>query len=260
MKKLFINIIIVVAYLPFISIAQTIKIAKDGLVNVDGQDKFYLIKENAVLGVGDFKWQNLNHQDIGFIKFMPDNFNPYTNRSGSAYQLVMTQSGNSCLIDQFNSFSFHKSLARELCNAGILNNGQVIADKERTFIIAHFGQYQPKVVYTNNNNSYNSQIETNNNTINPTESFNDDALVIKNNKIFYQQKKRVDYTSVVSEKSTIITFLNSNNIAINIATYIKGSDEWEIINVESNRTEKILYNELEPLHYLVKFCIMHHYF
>jgi hypothetical protein len=262
MKKKIYTIIIICLLLQIAAIAQTIKIAKDGLVNVNGEDKFYLIKENAILGVGDFRWQNLNHQDLAFLKYTPNYYNTYNNRSSAAYTMVMTQSGNSCIIDQFNSLSMHKSIAKELYNSGMYSNGQIVDNMERTFIIAHYGLYisrpnnatiaEPVISY---NDEPKKMLE-----VADAKSFDITALIIKNSKIFYQQKKKAEYVSTTVDNTTTLTFTNTDGKQSCIATYIKGSDEWSIKNLLTGQTEKILYNEAEPLQDLAQYCILHHYF
>jgi hypothetical protein len=252
MKKIGLISIVFLCVVQFCAIAQKINIDKDGLVEVDGKNQFYLVKKNAVFGIGDFSWQNLNHEEIGFLKFGNSNS---PNGSASNYLLVMTASASSAIISNFSSLSYHKSLARTLFNSEMLRaDGTVDHLKERTFVISYFGRFyeMPNAVnnHTDNTNSNSTLDPANHQPSNAAPS-----LILKNNKIFFNKKLLGTYALKVVDKNTLVTISNTETKEMIIANYTQGNDEWELQNKINNTNIKVFYNELEPLQDLIQYCI-----
>jgi hypothetical protein len=179
MKKIF---LILTAFLFIVNAnAQKIKVGSGDLISVDGVPSFYLVKKGVVLGYGNFVLLDLNKNEIAFCKpeqVLPRYINPYYNNNPATtnavkyiFKVTFIESGNQAIIDNFTSMSYQKSLARELANASLFEDGKLSAKKERTFILSHNGIFNSApIANTQTQTTTNGGQNYNNNNANNTQN------------------------------------------------------------------------------------------
>jgi len=124
--------------------AQKIDVEKKtGLISVDGRPSFYLVPINRVLFTADYALQNLQHEELAYLKAeqLPTYSPALGNSTELYYSFTFSRSGNYCELHGFNSFSVTKSLARNIAAANLIQGNQITEAAERKFIVIHNGVF-----------------------------------------------------------------------------------------------------------------------
>lgn len=142
MKKLLLAIALLLQLTP--AIAQKIEVEKKtGLIIVDGTPSFYLTSRNRVLFSSDYALENLQHQELAYLKALQQpTYSPASgNSTETYYNMTFSQSGNSCELHGFTSFSVIKSLGRSIAAARLIQNNQISREAERKFVMMYNGVF-----------------------------------------------------------------------------------------------------------------------
>ncbi len=261
MKKIF--SILVFLFSVTIAFADGLKIDKEGLVTNDGVSLFYLVKKNSTFLSSDFSWQNLQHQEVAYLRLGKGEYNYNTNSNQMVYNATFAKTGSTCTINNFTSLSVQKSLARTLSQTEIINaDGSVNFEKERTFVLSYNGRYfAPKDATMDNRNDNVIVVEnrTNNAVIasNTSNSSNAPAsnLLLKNNKIYLNKELFGNYEMQTADGHTMVTIVSTEGVKTVEAKHEKNAEEWQLTNLLTNKKTSIIYTEAEPLQDLIMYCI-----
>ena len=117
---------------------------KSGLITVDGKPSFYLMGKNRSLLSADYALENLQHQELAYLKVQQQQvYSPATNTTSteSYYTMTFTKTGNSCELHGYTSFSVFKSLAKTIAAARLVQNDDISVQEERKFIVINNGMF-----------------------------------------------------------------------------------------------------------------------
>ncbi len=142
MKKAILALALLLQILP--AIAQKIEVEKKtGLITVDGTPSFYLTSRNRILFNADYALENLQHQELAYLKYLQQpTYSPASgNSTETYYAMTFSQSGNSCELHGFTSFSVIKSLGRSIAAARLIQNNVISREAERKFVMMYNGVF-----------------------------------------------------------------------------------------------------------------------
>ncbi len=142
MKKVLLALVLLLQLTP--AIAQKIEVEKKtNLISVDGTPSFFLMPRNRILFTADYTLENMQHRELAYLKAVQQP--TYSPAAGSStetfYVMTFSQSGNSCELHGFTSFSVIKSLARSIAAARLVQNNQVSREAERKFVVMYNGSF-----------------------------------------------------------------------------------------------------------------------
>jgi len=142
MKRILLALALLLQLAP--AIAQRIDVEKKtGLISVDGTPSFYLTARNRILFTADYALENLQHQELAYLKAVQQPvYSPASgNTTETFYTMTFSQSGNSCELHGFTSFSVIKSLGRSIAAARLIQNNQISKEAERKFVMMYNGVF-----------------------------------------------------------------------------------------------------------------------
>ncbi|HTN44937.1 MAG TPA: hypothetical protein VL098_01230 [Flavipsychrobacter sp.] len=250
MKKI---ILIVVAFLAINSSlrAQDVEVdKKTGLVKVEGQDAFYLTPKNKSMMQNDFALENLNHEELAYLKYEEGvRYTSSGEHSTTNFLMVFTKSGNQCYLTGFSLISgYMKPIAKKIAGANLVQNGVISLTEERKFIVLNNGTFvkeSPTPVPTERVIVTSEQPRTH--------IIADIAL--KENKIYNNSELVGIFKRSMEGNINIISVYNNNDVLVCKATHEDGNDnaDWNIQTEGKNTT--LLYNNATPLEKLFKYLV-----
>ncbi len=252
MKKL-ITLLLALCFINIVN-SQNVDIDKStGLVKVDDKECFYLIKTNKTFLTTDFSLQNLNKEELAYLKSTDVNTLPWDERGN--YQgmfLKMTFIATTNTVNIFpDAFDGIKQLAKRLAKAKLVIDNQIDPKAERLFVISNNGKIYKEpapmqVIINNTNPNSNSAAISSNISIKANNIYNNDEFV-------GSFKKSVDSVT----NNTTVNIYNKDGAKVVVAKRqgnIADSD-WDVIIVATNKTNQVLYNSSNPLEKLFKYLV-----
>jgi hypothetical protein len=224
---------------------------KTGLVSSDGVSLFYLVAKNTQLFTSDYSLENLDHQELAYLKRIETPVYRNGSRANDvSYQMVFGKTGNSCYInDGFGTFvSASKNLARVIHGAGLVHDNAISFESERKFVLLHNGLFMndPR------NNGDQAPIKVT--------SIEAPKIPIKTADIFIKESKIYNHSELVglykmnSENGLdVVKVYNSMDVMVCTATHATGNnnDDWHLKMEDKQST--ILYSPNDALEKLFKY-------
>lgn len=127
-------------------LAQDVQVdRKTGLVQVDGQDAFYLVaketgKKYSRFFEKDYSLQNLDHQELAYLTLVKTESNGGNGSVHSVpnFDIAFTKSGNRCMLNRLG-MSIVRQLAMIIAAANLVQNGQISDEAEQQFLAKYKG-------------------------------------------------------------------------------------------------------------------------
>jgi hypothetical protein len=234
-------------------IAQSVDIDKStGLVKVDDKDCFYLIKTNKTFLTTDFSLQNLNKEELAYLKSVDVNTLPWDERGNHQGQFLrMTFISTTNTLNIFpDAFDGIKQLAKRIAKAKLIVDNQIDPKAERIYVVSNNGKIFKEPTSP-------VQVVINNTT--PNAGTIAAKISIKANNI-YNNDELVGTFKKTTDSATNVLYLsvyNKDGVKAIIAkrqNNVKDAD-WEITVAATNKTNQVLYSEENPLEKLFKYLI-----
>jgi len=232
--------------------SQNVDIDKStGLVKIDNKECFYLIKTNKTFLTTDYSLQNLNKEELAYLKSTDVNTLPWNERGN--YQgmfLKMTFIATTNTVNVFpDAFDGIKQLAKRLAKAKLVVDNQIDPKAERLFVVSNNGKIfkepAPMQVIINNTSPSSAAVSANI-SIKANNIYNNDEFV-------GSFKKSVDS---LTNKITINIYNKDGARAIVAKRQGSIADaDWDVVVVATNKTNQVLYNENNPLEKLFKYLV-----
>jgi hypothetical protein len=276
MKRILLALALLLQLAP--AIAQRIDVEKKtGLISVDGTPSFYLTARNRILFTADYALENLQHQELAYLKAVQQPvYSPASgNTTETFYAMTFSQSGNSCELHGFTSFSVIKSLGRSIASARLIQNNQISREAERKFVMMYNGVFlqdpsdDPRGSrrgndrYSGNQNDRNDrqyEDRRNGNDRRDDDRNNDDQATtatvpplninIVNGKIYDGDELIGTYKLLVSAPKGIAayTIYDAQSKKVGVARHTnKTTDDWQITMAADSKKIMIRYREDSPL-------------
>ena len=231
--------------------AQSIDVdKKSGLVTVDGKEAFYLKAKNKVLWQADYSLENLNNEELAYLKAATEEvYNTMTRKYDDkmTYEVTFTQTGNFCTIRDFTSLSVMKSLAKIIAAARLVENDRVSAEAERKFVVMHNGvlQKDPTIVLNVVNNDRTSK------------SSGPADISLKENKVYNNGELVAFFKRSTDNEQTLIKIYNADENMIAEARHQDGNEDadWDVWLVNDKKKLTLLYSPSNPLEKLFKYLV-----
>ncbi|MEO6833138.1 MAG: hypothetical protein ABI378_11500 [Chitinophagaceae bacterium] len=225
----FTKLLILIIFIPINQVfAQDIKVDKSsGLVQVDGQDVFYLKAANKVLWQKDYSLTNIDGEELAYLKAEQGrewNSASRQYQDATYFGVTFSKSGNYCELHGFTSLSIIKSLSKTIVSAHLVQNGQISTEAEQKFIVMHNGTFlhNPNVVPQVVINVPVSPItqQTSTTSIPPEISLSKEKI--------YNHDQLIGTFRQTEKNSTItITVYNTGDAEVTRASH-SGEDDWRI--------------------------------
>lgn len=223
---------------------------KTGLVTVEDLQSFYLVAKNATLMECDYSLQNLDHQELAYLKHQTGtryNNNNGTTSNVTEFLMVFTKTGNQCVLSGFNLIGGTiKPLAKMIAGANLVQNGEVSETEERKFITLHYGSFvkstpeKPIIINTSDNTPKN---------IPPADISLKESNIYNNSEMVGVFKRSVD------GPVTTIAVYNTTDALVCKASHETDNPNADWTIVSDGRTATILYNPAAPLEKLFKYLV-----
>lgn len=235
--------------------AQDVDIDKStGLVKVDNKDCFYLIKTNKTFLSTDYSLQNLNKEELAYLKSVDVNTLPWDERGNHQGLFIrMTFSETTNTVNIFpDAFDGIKQLAKRIAKAKLVVDNKIDPKAERMFVVSNNGKIFREPVA-------NTPVQVVINNATPAATATSAKISIKSSNIYNNDelvgtfKKNTDSTT----KILTISVYNKDGVKTVIAkrqSNITDAD-WEITNAATNKTNQVLYSEESSLEKLFKYLI-----
>lgn len=233
--------------------AQDVDIDKStGLVKVDGKESFYLLKTNKTFLTTDFSLQNLNKEELAYLKSVEVNTLPWDERGNhQGLFLRMTFVATTNTVNIFpDAFDGIKQLAKRIAKAKLVVDNQIDPKAERLFVVSNNGKIfkEPVTapVQVVINNSAPAATVAAKVSIKGSNIYNNDELV-------GTFKKSTDSVT----NNLTLSVYNKDGVKTVIAKRqgnVKDAD-WEIVVVATNKTNQVLYSDENPFEKLFKYLI-----
>lgn len=141
MKKLLLPLLLLLSGITPLFAQQVDFDKKSGLITVDGKPLFYLMGKNRVLFQSDYSLENLQHQELAYLKAEQQRiYSPgYGYTTETFYSMTFSNSGNYCEIHGLTGFSMFKALAKNIAAARIVQNDAISVQAENKFIVMNNG-------------------------------------------------------------------------------------------------------------------------
>ncbi|MES2702007.1 MAG: hypothetical protein V4649_05180 [Bacteroidota bacterium] len=224
--------------------AQNVDIdKKTNMVQVEGKDAFYLTPKNKQLMESDYSLENLQHQELAYLKM---------NKYGSniTYLMVFTKSGNQCTLTGFGTFGTLKHIAKTIAGANLVQDNVVSEEEERKFIILHNGTFlkDPSVVHAPQNEKV---IVVNNGDSKAARGPVDISL--KENKIYNNSELVGIFKRIQENGATTIMVYNANDVKVCTAVHPDNNDNADWTLQLDGKGVTLLYYAPAPLEKLFKY-------
>jgi hypothetical protein len=248
-----IGIFFIFSFVSIVINAQNVDVdKKSGLVSIGDKETFYLTAKNTNIMGSDFSLENLQHQELAYLKKVEvAGYRNGHETSNTNYLMVFTKSGNQCTLTGMSFLTgIIKPIAKKIAGANLVQNGEISFEEERKFLLLNNGTFinkptqnaPEKVIVINNGNENNK-----NNT--PAN------IVIKDNKIYNNSELAGIYKFVQEEGNDIIKVYNSSDAQVCSASHKSknDNDDWKIVTDE--KSINILYDAVSPLEKLFKYLV-----
>jgi hypothetical protein len=260
MKKLLLALALFLPLVP--AIAQKIDVEKrTGLISVDGTPSFYLTSRNRALFTTDYTLENLQHQELAYLK--AQRLPAYTTGGSTETFYVMTfsRSGNTCELHGFTSFSIIRSLAKSIAAARLVQNNEISREAERKFIMMYNGVFlQDPSEGRRRDNGYDRNSADDRNAVLQSENTPDGNTAtaprapldinISNGKIYDGDELLGTYKTMgtvpAGEKAYTLYDTDGKKLA-SIRRTNGPDDDWQVTMAADNRKVRIRYRAESPL-------------
>jgi hypothetical protein len=232
--------------------SQNVDIDKStGLVKVDDKECFYLIKTNKTFLTTDFSLQNLNKEELAYLKSTDVNtltWNERGNYKGMFLRMTFIATTNTVNVFP-DAFDGIKQLAKRLAKAKLVVDNQIDPKAERMFVVSNNGKIfkepVPMQVIINNATPSAAAVSANI-SVKGNNIYNNDELVGSFKKSVDSLTKNITVNIYNKDGSKVILAKRQGNIA---------DADWDVVVIATNKTNQVLYNENNPLEKLFKYLI-----
>jgi len=239
---------------------NTVNVTKDGLVTVGGKVAFYMITKSVVPWESDYVVENLQHQQLAYLKLSKGY--RYTSNSNSHqevqyYAMAFSKDGAHCEIRDYmkKAPTIKKALAIVLVNAKVIQNGKVDAVEEKKFVEANYGFMTPAKEDT-------SSADAMNNSAVPHadgDSLNGE-MVLRDGFIYYEQQIIGTYTEkAIDADFKLVQVFSVNRNKVAEVTHESGATVWRAVTVVDQQRVQVPYNQQEPLKELFRYLLRKRY-
>ena len=115
---------------------------KSGLITVDDKPSFYLIGKNRSIFLADYSLENLQHQELAYLKVLQQRiFTPGYGYGTETFYVANFPSGNFCELHGLTGFSMFKALAKNIAAARLVQNDIIDPQAEQRFVRMNGGEF-----------------------------------------------------------------------------------------------------------------------
>lgn len=250
MKKIILSLLSVCVAI--IAICQDVDFDKNtGLVKVDGKASFYLVKKNKNFLTYDLSLQNLNNEELAFLKSQEVADLPWDergNKVGTFLKMTFINSTNTVNVFP-DGFSGIKWVAKHLAKAKLIVDNAIDPKAERAFVLSYNGKLYREPVSPVNVIINNPSNSTNNSSM-PAQIAVRENRIYNNDEVVGTFKKMVDANNILT-----VTIYKKDDSKIAVATHNENKEDEDWAITTNGKTNQILYNKQTPLEKLFKYFV-----
>jgi hypothetical protein len=236
-----------------------VKVAKDGLVTVNGKSAFYMISKSVVPWESDYGLENLKHEQLAYFKLAKGY--KYTSNSSShqeiMYYVLSFNYGPHCEVRDYLGYgtTIISALAAEIVEAGIIKNGALSEEAIKKFIEKHNGFMTADKEAPDTTAKYlSSAIERADG-----DSLNG-KITLKEGFIYYGQTIIGTFKTVAIDTDfTLVQVYSVNKNKVAEATYVKGANEWKLVTIVDEKRSTLPYDDKYPMEELFRHLLRKRY-